>query len=147
MAYKLVLNPPQQGLSVIWNISTHVGCKQGKCFNHKTDVELVKFLIAQHQKKIPFKKLTPSCKKPSLTVNGEFDAVLAFWIYAYQDVPGGVMDGVVSPAHGVSYGSAMWLISWLNGSLMTEAPQIYMQLDTYPELSAALRGELKRTTP
>ena len=36
----------------------HVGCKQSKCFNHKTDVELVKFLIAQHRKNTPFKKLT-----------------------------------------------------------------------------------------
>lgn len=147
MAYKMVLNPPQQNLSVIWNISAHVGCKQSNCFNHRTDVELVQFLLKQHQQRTSPKKLTPSCSNPPIKVTGVFDAVTAFWIYAYQDVPGGKIDGVVSPADGVSYGSAMWLISWLNGSLMLEAPHIYMQLDTNAELSAGLRAELKRARP
>jgi hypothetical protein len=147
MAYKLVLPYPQKGMTFLWNVSQHVGALK-TCPNRTTDVELCQFF---------FKELVDggfigstivgSAKAPIIQVNGVFDSVLGFWIYLEQDVPGAVKDGIISPAKGVSYGTSMWLISWLNGTYRKHFPDAFANLDKDIRLSPGLRADLVRTQP
>jgi len=147
MAYKLMLKTPVDGMSFIWNVSSHVGCK-ATCQNKPTDVELVKFLLREVNQREPFVKLTQACKVPPVTLNSTFDAVLGFWIYANQDFPNTVVDGIVSPAKGEFYQpGGVWLITFWNARLHKLAPDVWANLDKNTQLSPALRAELAKTTP
>ncbi len=146
MAYKFMLKHPFEGMSFIWNVTDKVGSK-AECPNRATDVELVKFLVRETLKG-PFHRLSVSCKNPPITMNGSFDAVLGFWIYAYEDFPGATSDGIVSPARGTTYAAGeMWLIAYLNGRVNKLSPDVWASLDKNPEISQALRTELQKTTP
>ena len=147
MAYKFVLPYPQQGLPFIWNVSQHVGYKK-TCPNRTTDVELCQFFFRQLADAGDIgESVVGTAKMPKISVNGIFDAVLGFWIYLEQDTPGATMDGVISPAKGVSYGSNIWLITWLNVRFQKNFPEAFLTLDKDPRLSAALRADLSKTKP
>jgi len=147
MAYKLMLKKPAEGLNFFWNVSSHVGCKSS-CPNKATDVELVKFMLREINQRETFHRLTQTCKLPAITLNGNFDATLGFWIYANQDFPGTVSDGVVSPAKGEYFGpDKLWIMSFWNIRLKTLAAEVWSNLDKNPQLSQALRNELAKTTP
>jgi hypothetical protein len=144
MAYKLTF-APYKGLSFIWNVSQHVGWKK-TCPNRPTDVELCQFLFKQlHERGIIGAAVVGSAQPP--TVTGVFDSALGFWIYLEQDVPGATADGVISPAKGVSYGSNVWLIAWLNYQYFKAFPAEHANLDKDSRLSMGLRAELAKTTP
>ncbi len=146
MAYKFMLKQPFEGMTFLWNVSDKVGCKT-ECPNRATDVELVKFLVRESLKS-PFHRLSASCKTPAIMMNGSFDAVLGFWIYAYEDFPGATSDGIVSPARGASYSAGeLWLITYLNGTVHKTAPDLWAGLDKNQQISQALRTELQKTTP
>ena len=146
MAYKFMLKQPFEGMNFLWNVSDKVGCKT-ECPNRATDVELVKFL-ARETIKGPFHRFSAACRNPPLTMNGSFDAVLGFWIYAYEDYPGATSDGIVSPARGSTYAPGeMWLISYLNARVHKLSPDLSAGLDQNQQISQALRTELQKTTP
>ena len=133
-------------MSFIWNVSGHVGCK-ANCENRATDVELVKFLFREINQREAFHRLTPACKSPLVTVNGTFDAVLGFWIYAFEDFPGATIDGTISPAKGVTYSAGqLWQIVFLNGRLHKLAPDVWASIDKNAQLTPALKAELAKTT-
>jgi hypothetical protein len=147
MAYKLMTPQGGKDLPFVWNVSSHVGCAK-TCANRHTDVELCQFFfreLATHGYIV--ETLTGTALRPMVQVTGTFDPVLGFWIYLQQDAPGVVSDGIVSPAKGIAYGSAMWLITWLNYQYRKAFPEAYQTLDKDVRLSPALRAELAKTWP
>src|SRR5229473_1576572 len=120
MASRLEFGRPQpllNGLSFIYNVSEHVGPKfiSGavrssspllKVTNPFDDVQLVQFFLnAVGDPKVA---LTP-------TPTGVFDVQTGFWIYHQQNLfGGGDVDGVVSPAKGVTFAGKFYFIGILN---------------------------------
>ena len=147
MAYKLLIPGGGNDLPFVWNVSQHVGCAK-TCPNRKTDVELCQFLFRELAVNGHIgDSLTSGALRPMIQVTGTFDPTLGFWIYLEQDAPGVKSDGIISPAKGLAYGSAMWLISWLNYQYKKAFPEAYMSLDKDVRLSPALRAELAKTWP
>jgi len=111
MAYIMPL--PSEEIGRILNVEQKVG-PRAACPNLPSDVEAVQRLIAiaaqswasTHGFGLPYP-------------TGNFDPLTGFYIYDFQHSqtsrkPGTVVDGCVSPAHGVSYGGGIWTIVGLN---------------------------------
>jgi|RhiMetdeSRZDD1v2_1073273.scaffolds.fasta_scaffold1006854_1 hypothetical protein len=150
MAYKLVFPAPQNGMPFIWNVSAHVGWGVEHP-NRPTDVELVQFLLSELTKKgVVGRTANGAAKSPPIQVNGRFDPVIGFWIWFAQDSPSlktETIDGIVSPAKGMSYGGGKWLIAKLNFSYKQHFPNDWQNLNSDTRLSSALRADLSKTTP
>lgn len=141
MACKLRINPPSQGLNFIYNVSSHVGDAR-TCPNLKDDVQLVQFLLREV---VP--KLDPTGGRKIQELprpSGQFDVLTGFWIYNMQSSNEDIVtvDGIVSPAKGVSYGSKAWLIAGLNFKYKQFFPDRFEKLHLHPELSPTLRASL-----
>lgn len=121
MSRILALNPPYNGLSTIVNVLKRVGPGE---VNDAADVRVVQRLIQMGAKGAS--AAVSSVGLPSVT--GMFDAVTGFWIYHCQRLQKGlhplqVIDGIVSPAHGVSYATnARWTIVLLNSFARVHSP-------------------------
>jgi len=138
MAERLQLGPNSLGLSFIYNVSGRVGFKQP---NAPDDVQLVQFFLREEMKTRA--DLIPLGIP---TLSGKFDAVTGFYLYLWQNKANrSVVDGIVSPAHGVQYGAAassVWLIVDLNNVLKTINPTGFEKLHTNPDLRASLRAAI-----
>jgi hypothetical protein len=145
MAYKMALTPAWQGMSFIWNISSHVG-DHPTCPNNATDVDLVKVLIAEWVR-IVQPGVHPSCREP-FVLNGRMDINTAYWIRAinasHQQRLDFQAEGIFSPARS---GSNTWSIARLNLTLKNRAPNVWNDLPNHPSANAALRAALQRTSP
>jgi len=120
MSRILVLNPPFHGLSTIVNVLKRVGPNEA---NDAADVRVVQRLIQMAGKGGPV-----AAKVGLPAVTGNFDAATGFWIYHVQRVQKHshslqIIDGIVSPAHGVSYAShTHWAIVLLNDLAKSKSP-------------------------
>lgn len=149
MAYLSRLTTPFNGMDRIYNVSERVGPFQ-ECFNNPTDVELVQFLLlsAINRTNVPG---TEGMARP--LVNGRYDAVTGFWIYRFQDGmkrhgAHTVVDGVVSPARAVSFGSHDYTIVWLNSQYLgAYGEQAFVGLAQNTQLSSDLRSNLTSQHP
>ena len=150
MAYKLMLAGSPFGMPFIWNVSKHVGPAKAHP-NQATDVELVQILLAESIKRgWPDEAASSGVGAPPVTVDGKFNSVLGFWIFYAQRYDGpssATVDGVVSPAHGMMYGGAPWVIAKLNNFLRFKDFNTWSKLDSDTRLSMELRSELKTTSP
>jgi hypothetical protein len=145
MAARLGMNTGIPGMTHIWNVSQQVGGRHS-CPNLPTDVELVKVLIKQalsHPRVVP---LAAKASNPPLDVNGRFDAVVGYWIYRWQDHTGHpIIDGIVSPAHGVNYTPGTpWVIAHINRFAFDADKDFWANLPQNPSISPQLRTELTR---
>jgi hypothetical protein len=137
MAQRLKLGQNPAGLTFIYNVSQKVGYKQS---NLPEDVQLVQFLLREISRGRPDLHLLGL---PNVT--GRFDSVTGFYVYLWQHYAHRpVIDGVVSPAHGLTYtASAAWVIVDLNASYRNLSKQGFETLHTNPELSPALRASIQ----
>jgi hypothetical protein len=133
---KLAANPT--GMTFIYNVSQRVGFKEA---NLPDDVQLVQFFLREEMKSRA--DLLPLGIP---TLSGKFDAVTGFYLYLWQNkAKRPIVDGVVSPAHGVHYGgsaSSVWLIVDLNNVFRTAKPAEFEKLHENPELRASLRAAI-----
>ncbi len=115
MAYVMQLKQQDvPGMDRILNVSKKVG-PRSDCINAVGDVEAVQRLVAAGCRKYAgnhgFGLPLPT---------GTLDALTGFYIFESQykrkstGAPGTVVDGCVSPAHGVAYGGGVWTIVQLN---------------------------------
>ena len=127
-------------MSFIYNITSHVG-GQRTCPNQADDVMLAQFFMREVVAKIAPDRTVRELPQ----VNGKMDAITAFWIYHCQNVEGGSMqiDGIMSPAKGLTYGSRAWLISVLNFHYKKYFPDKFDKLADHHEFSPSLRASLK----
>lgn len=141
MACKLKFSHPNQGMSFIYNVSSHVGDSR-TCPNLPDDVQLIQFLIRELIPKLDASGGRKIRELPRLT--GQFDALTGFWIYNIQSSNEDVVkvDGVISPAKGVTYGAKAWTIAGLNYKYKQFYPDKYDKLHLHPELSPTLRASL-----
>ena len=145
MAHRLAIRSGVPGFGHIWNVTQRVGGRDS-CPNMATDVELVKVLIKkafEHPKIAPVVRRVPN---PPLIVNGQFDAVVGYWIFRFQDHDGHpIIDGVVSPARNLSYAPGVaWVIAFINFHVFQTDQNFWNNLPQNPTLSAALRAELSK---
>lgn len=145
MAQRLAIQSGIKGFGHIWNVSQKVGGRTG-CPNISTDVELVKALV---KKALDSPDISASARRisnPPLIVNGQFDAVVGYWIFRFQDHDGHpIIDGVVSPARNISYAPGVpWVIAFLNYQAFKVDKDYWADLPRNPTLSPALRAELSR---
>lgn len=126
MAHRFDVKPAVKGLSKILNVTKRVG-RKADCPNEANDVQLVQSLI-----RLAFRtsNITKIVGLPD--TSGSFDATTGFWIYHMQATSGNkntVIDGVVSPARGASYGGgALWTIFDLNVEAKSSSPVEYEAL-------------------
>lgn len=141
MACKLKINPPNQGMSFLYNVTTHVGDAR-TCPNLPDDVQLVQFLIRELVPKFDATGGRKIQELPRLT--GQFDALTGFWIYNMQSSNEDIVtvDGIVSPAKGMMYGGKAWLIAGLNFKYKQFFPERFDKLHLHAELSPSLRASL-----
>jgi hypothetical protein len=116
----LTLNPPFRGLTSAVNVLDRVGTKQA---NSVDDVKIVQKLLQLCSKGSEF---ASEIGLPPIT--GRFDAATGFWIYRFQDIdhkkmPSNIIDGIISPAHGGSYGGGTWTIISMNLFAKEKDPQ------------------------
>jgi hypothetical protein len=141
MAARLKVNPPQSGLSHIYNVTLHVGGAK-TCSNLADDVMLVQFFLREL---VP--QLGGDRKVQELPiVNGKFDGLTGFWIYHWQNSGEGstAVDGVISPAKGLTYSnSKAWVISQLNFVYKKHFPQRFDRIPDTPEFTPSLRASLR----
>ena len=129
-------------MSYIYNVSARVGWVPG-CPNNPDDVQLVHFLLQENCKR------TSDLAKGSWDIpfpNGTMDAVTGFWIFVQQrgHRKSQTMDGVVSPAQGVHYGSMEWTIVSLNSDYRTlYGDQAFQDLPNSPGLGPTLNRALQ----
>jgi hypothetical protein len=150
MAHRLPLAQRPEGLPFIWNVSTWVGDNL-TCPNRPTDVELVKYLFMARlgANDEVWVRIHPALHIP-LAVNGQFDIVLAYYIYRYEaahnnDTPDPKIDGWISPAKAT--GPIMqWAIFRLNKKLAHSNRLLWENLPDAPGISPMLRQELKTAT-
>lgn len=145
MANRLAIQSHVKGFGHIWNVSQRVGGRDN-CPNTSTDVELVKVLI---KKAFDHPLIAPVARRvstPPLTVNSQFDAVVGYWIFRFQDHNGHpTIDGVVSPARSLSYApNTPWVIAYINYHAFLADEDYWNGLPQNPALSGALRSELSR---
>jgi hypothetical protein len=113
MSRILPLNPPFEGLSAIVNVLQKVGPNET---NNTDDVRVVQELLQMCAKGADPVKASIGFPK----VTGHFDAATGFWVFHTQNKhrktrPNQIVDGVVSPAHGVTYAAgAAWTIVAFN---------------------------------
>ena len=122
MARLLPFNPPYRGLSVAVNVMGRVGTKEP---NNVDDVKVVQKLLQLCSRGSEF-----ASEIGLPTVSGRFDAATGFWIYRFQDIdrkktPSSIIDGVISPARGSSYGGGTWTIISMNLFAKEKDPQGY----------------------
>ncbi len=148
MAYKMKLSSPNQGMTHIWNVSSHVGVT-GDCLNAVDDVELVQRLIIERYKVVPSKVARAGGIDMLMQASGYMDTQTGFEIYWAGAGSKPLSDAeTISPARGgaLSYGGGMWTIAYLNLKLHKHAPQVWANLPALcsPKLKSAL---LTKTTP
>ena len=112
MAYVAQLLAPDVDLTEFVNLDGKVG-GDSDCPNHRSDVQAVQSLIAL------VLRGTPGWKLGAPWPSGQFDAITGYHVFNIQNFlkrsrPGTVVDGCVSPAHGISYGGGTWCILNLN---------------------------------
>lgn len=149
MAYKLNFAYPIEGMPFIWNVSQHVGCKVNNP-NQATDVELVQFFLKEHIKSgVLGAKASRGAFEPKFAVDGKYTAAVGFWIFCSQlgGSESAVVDGIVSPAKGGTYGSGVWAIAKMNYHYKKMFPAEWANLANDTRLSAALRAQLAKSTP
>ena len=149
MAYKLNFPYPMDGMPFLWNVSQHVGCKSDNP-NRPADVELVQFFLSELIKVRDLgSKANAGAFSPGFSVDGKFTSALGFWIFFSECGGSGsaTIDGIVSPAKGVSYGTGAFAIAKLNYHYKKLFPMEWANLASDMRLSAALRAELSSTTP
>lgn len=137
MAERLKLSANPTGMTFIYNVSQRVGFKQP---NLPDDVQLVQFLLRASMKSRPD---LAQLGIPALS--GNFDAVTGFYLYLWQDkAKRPIVDGIVSPAHGVHYAgaSAVWLIVDLNNVFRSNDSPGFEKLHENPELRPSLRAAI-----
>jgi hypothetical protein len=120
MSRILTINPPFRGLTAAVNVLAHVGTKQA---NNLDDVKVVQKLLQLCSKGSEF-----AAEIGLPAISGRFDAATGFWIYRFQDIdrrksPSTVIDGIVSPARGGSYGGGTWTIISMNLFAKEKDPQ------------------------
>jgi hypothetical protein len=143
----VVRSPLLNNLSFIYNVSEHVGppfisgavrssSPLLKVKNSFDDVQLVQFFLnAVGDPKVA---ATP-------TATGIFDVQTGFWIYHQQNLFGMSVDGVVSPAKGITFGggAGFYLIGKLNSQFQLQFGQAaFEDIPNRPELGSSLRASL-----
>jgi hypothetical protein len=143
MAGRLGIKTSIPGLTHLWNVSQQVGGRRA-CPNLSTDVELVKVLVTQALKSSTVKPAFAKVSLPPLVVNSQFDAVVGYWIFRLQDHDGHpIIDGIVSPARGVTYAPGTpWVIGLINARAFDADEDFWRNLPQNPSLSPQLRSEL-----
>lgn len=145
MAHRLAIQSNVPGFGHIWNVSQRVGGRDS-CPNLPTDVELVKVLI---KKALESPVILPAARRvpaPPLTVNSQFDAVVGYWIFRFQDHDGHpIIDGVASPARSLTYAPGVaWVIAFINFHAFKADKDFWNNLPQNKTLSQTLRSELSR---
>lgn len=147
MASRLNLSHPFEGMSFIYNVSAPVGWIPNKCKNNPDDVQLVQFLLLENLKRMAnFAGGVWDFPFP----NGTMDSVTGFWIFIQQKSSGGnlMIDGVISPATGVSFGAHEWTIVDINSDyLRYYGDAAFENIPNNPQLSASLRRSLQGDSP
>lgn len=145
MAARLQLHSSLNGMSMIWNVSHHVG-DNVSCTNRPTDVELVKILLLEA---IRLKQPTwvHSALRVPFHVNGQMDALTAFWIRFFnadhRPQLSGELAGIISPARGGMISARdTWTIVKLNWAVRQGDPNRWANLATHPNAGSTLRAEL-----
>jgi hypothetical protein len=116
----------------IYNVSQHVGPGQK---NQSDDVRLVQLLLREFVLGIGGSSMLPT---PQVT--GALDDATALWVYYQQlkfkkESPTAVLDGIVSPARGVTaYNRSgdTWYIIMLNFTLKADHPKRFDDLQNDP---------------
>jgi hypothetical protein len=145
MAFRLDGDTGIPGMDHIWNVSQQVGGLT-TCPNLPTDVELVKVLLKQTFRHPDVVARSSKVFKPPLVVNGEFDAIVGYWIFRFQTHTGHpIIDGIVSPAHGFAYTQGSpWVIARINHFAFLVDNDFWENLDQNFSISPQLRDELTR---
>ena len=141
MASKLKITPSIEGMTYIYNVSSHVGDGQA-CANHYDDVQLVQFLLRQLILKAAASTKIQTLPQPS----GVFDVVTAYWIYNVQNASPKffITDGKISPAKSsATYGEGrFWSIVALNLMYKRANPSEFDKLHLNVALGPSLRSSL-----
>lgn len=120
------LSQPQHGMEQYLNVSSKVG-GDPDCENNRSDVQAVQSLLAL---------ILRGTKGVDLGVpspTGKFDAVTGYHIFNIQNFvkkqrPGTIVDGCVSPAHGVSYGGGTFCILHINAMARRNDPAAWEKI-------------------
>jgi hypothetical protein len=109
-------------------------------------VELVKVLLKQALKDPSLAAVVTRVPNPQITVNQQFDAVVGYWIFRFQDHDGHpVIDGVASHARGIQYQpTSAWVIGLINVKAFKADPKFWRELPQNQTLSQQLRNELSK---
>lgn len=136
---------PQGYGHLVFNVDGKVG---QNCPNNPEDVLLVQFLLPKAVEKTPmdWERRERVNKVPT---NGYCDDLTTDGIKAVQEHmreknPGTVVDGIVSPAHGVVYGEGAWTIVVLNTTIRENYPDVWPRLHDFPDCPGPLAEKVKK---
>jgi len=127
------LTPPIDGLDRFLNVNMRVGDSKD-CPNAAPDVEAVQRLIA-----IAAGTFANEHGFPLPQPTGKFDPITAYYIYHLQNThhshkSSAIIDGIVSPAHGASYGGGFYTIINFNNISRVKNPTAWEALlDRYSD--------------
>jgi hypothetical protein len=134
-------------MTYIYNVDGHVGPYRSN-ENFPDDVELVQFFLREYLKKDPSGRIAQNVFRTLPTLSRQMDVVTAYWIIRWQDTHTDTytVDGIVSPARGVTYGGLkIWQICSFN--LLYKqifGEEAFARIPINSELSLSLRKALQR---
>ncbi|MCR9293270.1 MAG: hypothetical protein NXI32_11160 [bacterium] len=144
----LVTNPPDFHVPLLFNVDAVVGLHGA---NATEDVALVQFMIRKAGERVPAAKgnVDRTSRYLAVPLTGVCDAATIDGIRAVQEdmrekSPGTIVDGRVSPARGVNYGSGIWTITLLNGFCRRFCPEFWPRLFDSPDCPGPLVAATKR---
>lgn len=130
---------------LIFNLHTSVG-RGGQNSNHE-DILLVQFLLRKLVERMPAttaegKAADEVMRKVPLT--GTCDQATIAGIEAFQKsikarVPGTIVDGRMSPAKGINYGTGVWSIAQLNHFIRTSCRDVWPRLQDFGDCPGQLK--------
>jgi hypothetical protein len=143
-----VLTTTISSFPLILNVNTSVG--RGGQNSNIEDILLVQFLLRKLVERMP--ATTPAGKAADevmrrIQFTGAADPTTIAAIEAFQQsqraaVSGTIVDGKVSPAHGIAYGGGAWTIAQLNFFIRKSCQDVWPRLDKFGDCPGLLKSRI-----